>query len=208
MSDPSIIPPDLDDLLEELKNSIFAKINCVEIGRIERVNDNQTVEIQIQFKRRVSGKKSVDYPLLVDCPYFVLSGGGAYLDMPIKKGDYCIVLFNDRNIDDWWSTANIKEPLDRRKHNLSDGIALVGINPQTSYFNSDGSVVRLLGPSGEGSEKFAARIDDEVQVEIPANSFVVEVTGGAGAPAVGIKNPLAVYVNGIITSASGEVKIG
>jgi len=31
MSKQTIIPPDLDDLLEELKNSIFAKMNCIQI---------------------------------------------------------------------------------------------------------------------------------------------------------------------------------
>ena len=160
MSDQSIIPPDFDDVLAELKNSIFANINCVQIGKIETVNDNQTVEIMIQVKRRVSGDKISDYPILVDCPYFVLQGGGAYIDMPVTAGDYCLVLFNDRNIDVWWDTANVKEPEDRRKHSLSDGIALVGINPKTSYLEKDGSIVRILGTSGPGEEEFAARQND------------------------------------------------
>lgn len=159
----TVIPPDLDDVLGELKNSIFATLNCIQIGKIEKVNDNQTVEIQLQFKRRVKNSETIDYPVLVDCPYFVLQGGGAYLDMPIKPGDYCIVLFNDRNIDSWWDTANVKEPLTRRKHSLSDGLALVGINPKTSFLENDGSIVRLLGTSGAGNEEFAARLNDEIK---------------------------------------------
>lgn len=170
MSNQTVIPPDLDDVLAELKNSIFANMNCIQIGRIEKVNDNQTVEIKIQVKRRVQGDKIKDYSLLVDCPYLVISGGGAYLDMPIKKGDYCIILFNDRNIDTWWDTANVKEPLTKRKHNLSDGMALVGINPKTSFFESDGTIVRLLGTSGPGNEQFAARLGDEIKSTIVEDS--------------------------------------
>jgi hypothetical protein len=208
VSSQTINPPDLDDVLAELKNSIFANLNCVQIGKIEKVNDNQTVEILIQVKRRVSGTETRDYPLLVDCPYFVLSGGGSYIDMPIAKGDYCLILFNDRNIDNWWSTENVKEPSDRRKHNLSDGIALVGINPASKAFTQDGTWLRVLGTSGPGSEAEAARLGDEVRVTIPAGTFIVSVSGGSGSPAVGVSNPLPIDVDGTIISASGEVKIG
>lgn len=208
MSDQTINPPDLDDVLAESRNSLLANINCIQIGKIETVNDNQTVEIMIQVKRRISGNKTADYPLLVDCPYIILQGGGAYLDFPIAVGDYCIVLFNDRNIDNWWSTGNVKEPADKRKHSLSDGMALIGINPDSSFLERDGSFVRLLGTSGPGSEEFAARLGDEVRVTIPANTFVVAVSGGSGAPAVGTLNPAPIDVDGTIISASGEVKIG
>jgi len=143
MFEQGIIPPDLDNILNDLKNSIFANLNCVQIGKIEKVNNNQTVEIQIQVKRRIKGLETVNYPLLVDCPLMVMQGGGAFLEFPVKKGDYCIVLFNDRNIDTWWDTANIKEPLTKRKHSLSDGFALVGINPKTSTLGLSGDKVGL-----------------------------------------------------------------
>lgn len=209
MSNEQIMPPDLDDVLEIWRNEIFATINCIQIGKIEKVNTDQTVEIALQIKRRTP-KGITSYPVLVDCPYFVLQGGGAYLDLPIKIGDYCIVLFNDRNIDTWWSSKNVKEPPTKRKHSLSDGIALVGINPGTAgdFLESDGSIVRLLGTSGAGSEKFAARKDDPVTVTIPANTFIVSVSGGSGAPAVGVLNPAPIDVDGIITDGSSEVKIG
>jgi len=204
----TIIPPDLDDLLAESRNVVFSNFNCVQVGELQKVNDDQTVEIKIQFLRRISEEKTEKYPLLVDCPYVVISGGGSFLDMPIKKGDYCIVLFNDRNIDDWWDTANVAVPSDTRKHSISDGFALVGINPKTKAFSNDGEFVRLLGLSGPGSEEFVARLGDEVVVTIPANTFVVSVSGGSGSPAVGTLNPDPIDVEGTITSASGEVKIG
>lgn len=141
--DQTIIPPDEDDILLELKNEIFADLNCVEIGKLQKVNSNQTVEILIQVKRRVSGTEIAEYPLLVDCPYFVLSGGNTYVDMPIEKDDKCIVLFNDRNIDTWWSTENVKEPPDRRKHNLSDGMALIGIGSDVNFFSLSGDAIGL-----------------------------------------------------------------
>lgn len=231
MSGQVINPPDLDDLFVAFKNEIFATLNCIQIGKIEAVNDNQTVSIQLQFKRRLSGGKTSPYPVLVDCPYVVLQGGGAYIDMPINTGDFCLVLFNDRNIDDWWDTANVKEPRDRRKHSISDGIALVGINPNTSFLEKDGSLVRILGTSGPGDEEFAARQNDKVTSDSSTDinfwtffAAVWAVFTGPSIPEPGAGNPSALQTAvaaaitgaggaptsqvGKITGGSEEVKIG
>lgn len=143
------MPPDLKVVLKELRNDIFATFNCVQIGKIEKVTPaEQTVEISIQIKRAAADGTSTALPVLVDCPYFVLQGGGAYIDMPITAGDFCIVLFNDRDIDTWWDTANLADPHSTRKHSLSDGIALVGINPKTAALDMDGSKTRVINPAG------------------------------------------------------------
>ncbi len=145
MNRPTINPPDLDDVLAELKFEIFAQLNCIQIGKIEKfTKGDQSAEIQIMVKRQKNETEIVSYPVLVDCPVFVLQGGGAYLDMPIAKGDFCLVLFNDRDIDTWWTAAQEAEPATRRKHSLSDGIALVGLNPKTSALSFDGSKMRLV----------------------------------------------------------------
>jgi len=212
MSGQTIIPPGLDDVLVELKTEIFSTMNCIQIGKIEKVNSNQTVEISLQVKRRVSGDKTADYPLLVDCPYFVLQGGGAYLDMPIVKGDYALVLFNDRNIDTWWSTGNVKEPFDRRKHNLSDGIALIGLNSSINSLLSDGKIVRLLGPSGPGTEEFAARSGDPTIIDGSTDTaliaWIANVSTVLNSLVPGSVPSVPTTATGKISSGSGEVKIG
>lgn len=175
----TIIPPDLDDLLEESRNAVFANLNCVQIGKLEKVNDDQTVEIKIQFLRRVQNGETRAYPLLVDCPYFVLQGGGAYIDMPIKKGDDCLVLFNDRNIDDWWDTANVAVPSDTRKHSIADGFALVGINSRTNALPYSGSDFRLFGPTGANSF-INFKSDGSIEINAPAGLKITadtEITG-------------------------------
>jgi hypothetical protein len=102
----------------------------------------------LQIRRLAEDDTSVEYPVLVDCPYFVLQGGGAYIDMPISAGDYCLVLFNDRDIDNWWSTANVADPASTRKHSFSDAIALVGLNPKTAPLSMDGTKTRIINSSG------------------------------------------------------------
>lgn len=183
MSEQTRFPPDLDDVLLELKNEIFANLNCVQIGKLQKVNSNQTVEIQIQVKRRLANNTISDYPLLVDCPYFVLSGGNTYLDMPIKKDDKCIILFNDRNIDNWWSTENVKEPADRRKHNLSDGMALIGIGSDVNFFDLSGDAIGLRAKDKK------IRLDNDVEtlktlIDDLINAIVAIVTVGSATTQV------------------------
>ena len=206
MSDQQIYPPDLDDVLSGLKNEIFADLNCVQIGRIQKVNSNQTVEILLQMKRRIPDNKIADYPLLVDCPYFVLQGGGAYIDMPIKKGDICLVLFNDRNIDTWWSTENVAESPDRRKHNLSDGFALIGVNSDVNPLDNDGTFVRILGTSGPGAEEKAARENDLTEINAVTDSAWYAWLAAVGT-ATGVGAPPST-ITGKISGGSSEVKIG
>ena len=149
MKSDEILPADLSDLLDAQRALIFSTFNCIQIGKVETVTPaDQTVEVTLQIKRPATDGTSSAIPLLVDVPYFVLQGGGAYIDMPITPGDYCIVLFNDRDIDTWWSTANMADPATSRKHDLSDGIAIVGINPKTEPLPMDGTKTRIINPDG------------------------------------------------------------
>lgn len=163
-------PLDLDDIFDLKLNQFSANLNCIQIGKIEKYDKtNQAAEIQLQVKRRLDDK-IITYPLLVECPVIVLQGGGAYIDFPIKVGDYCLILFNDRDIDNWYVNGTYKEPKTLRKHNLSDGFALVGINPKISALALDGSNLNLWGPGGS----------DRIQIQSTGN---IEIGSGGSAAA-------------------------
>lgn len=140
------LPPNLDVVLSDLKREIFATLNCVQVGRVTKVTGSeQSVEVQLQIRQPLIDGSSVAVPVLVDVPFFVIQGGSAYINMPVSIGDYCIVLFNDRDIDTWWTSDGVSDPNTTRKHNLSDGIALVGINPKTAVRNYNGDNLQLFG---------------------------------------------------------------
>lgn len=143
------LPVTFDRLLKDNARKISSTINCVQIGRVYSMNpDDQTIVAECGVMR-VYGEgdevQHVKYPLFPDVPYFVLQGGNAYIDMPIRKGDWCLLLFNDRCIDTWWDKGAVAAPPERRMHSLSDAFALVGINPSTSVRDYDGNALRLFG---------------------------------------------------------------
>lgn len=191
MNNPNeIMNPGFTQLLEDQRSEIFANFNCINIGKIESVNnDEQTVAIQLQIKRLAADDTSTYYPVLVDCPYFVLQGGGAYIDMPVSEGDICLVLFNDRCIDDWFESGNVMDPPKNRKHSLSDGIALVGINAKPNALNHNGTKTRVINPDGielNGSTKefvTHAELNTALQTFVSAlNTALASKENGSASP--------------------------
>jgi hypothetical protein len=136
--------PELRDVLDKYKFDISRSINCVQIGTIKSYNASlNTAEISVNFKTQLADGRIFDGPVLADCPVFVLSGGGAFINMPIVAGDTCIVLFNDRDIDTWWFSGQVYVPNSPRAHSFSDGIALVGIRPLTNPLGLDASAMAI-----------------------------------------------------------------
>lgn len=147
--------PDLTDLLRKNKTDVFNEINCVQIGQIESFDaSTQTASISILIKRvedvNADGSRIVrELPLLAECPVMVLTGGQSHLTMPIQAGDTCIVLFNDREFDNWFISGESRAPTTPRKHDLSDGIAIVGIRSlQNAIDDYLSDAVRLRYSSG------------------------------------------------------------
>lgn len=125
----SVIEPTLADVLVNFKQDIFSTLNCIKIGQISSFDaTKKTAEVQILFKRVLPDMTTQSYPLLIDCPVFTPQGGGGALQFPIQAGDQCLVLFSDRRLDEWLQGGGEAAPGDGRMHDLSDGIALVGMN--------------------------------------------------------------------------------
>ncbi len=98
-----------------------------------------------------------------------------------------------------------------RPKSLAEGeIALYTRDGLRLYAKADKSLeltADALRIGSSDASKGAARKGDSVKVTIPANTFVISVTGGSGAPAVGVPNPAPIDVTGTVTSGSGKVSV-
>lgn len=128
--------PTTADMLNRVKYDASREINCHLICKIESIDAaKNTITCSSAFKRRMSDDTELEYPLFVDVPLFILTGGGAHFLIPPKVGDWCLLCFNDRDIDNWWYAGEVRTPASPRAHSLSDGIALVGVRPQSNPLN-------------------------------------------------------------------------
>ena len=88
-----------------------------------------TVQLSVKEAIQIAGEPMTkEIPELVDVPVIFTGGGNWLITFPITPGDECLVFFGDTCIDPWWQYGGEvpQEPMSLRRHDLSDGFALVG----------------------------------------------------------------------------------
>lgn len=151
---------ELDDVLDLIKKEVMLDLNCHHIATIQEFNSSdQTIRATINYtqtyyKQAQDGTYvpfQVPYPILVDVPVIILGGGPAALTFPIASGDECLILFNDRDLDNWYGGASSGAVNSNRLHSFSDGLALVGFRNISGYdairaLISNGTVMVGINP--------------------------------------------------------------
>lgn len=79
---------------------------------------------------------NLEIPILPDVPVVIVGGGGYSVTHPVQAGDECLVIFADMGFDFWWQSGGTQNQAARRRHDLSDGIAVVGLRNQTRVLSN------------------------------------------------------------------------
>lgn len=118
---------------EQLYDSIIKKVNfnirCCIPGIVQSYNRaNNTAEIQPAIREEIVNEdNSVSYvnlPLLINVPIMFPKCAKGGLSFPITQNDECLVFFSDLSYDNFWKSGDIQNPVEVRRHDLSDGIAI------------------------------------------------------------------------------------
>ncbi|MBX4266532.1 Gp138 family membrane-puncturing spike protein [Clostridium estertheticum] len=143
-----------DELYRKLGENIKSTTRVAEPGIVQSFDPvEQTVTVQLTIREQITnedGKKQwVNLPLLLDVPIFMPRGGGFVLTMPVTKGDECLVIFGDMCMDAWFSNGGIQNQIEKRRHDLSDGYAILGIWSQPNVIpNYSTTTAQLRNLSG------------------------------------------------------------
>lgn len=118
---------------EAIMRNISLTMHCVKIGQIvsfDKTDQTATVQVLHRMDENYNTDldETIEYPLLQKVPVVVLQGGGASITFPIKAGDQCLLLFCDYMIDNWWISGDVGASDFPRRHDISDAIAIVGLN--------------------------------------------------------------------------------
>lgn len=160
------LPMRTEDLLEyvaRLKENLGIDLRVAAPGIIKTVDyARQTCTVQLAIREAMNVEGDIEWaeiPVLPDVPFFVYSGGGYCLTLPVSPGDDCLVVFGDNCIDAWWQSDGVQNQPDYRRHDLSDGFAIVGFRSQPQVIggfsagsaqlrNADGSAcIEISGSS-------------------------------------------------------------
>ena len=100
----------------------------------------QICTVQLALREEVTKEDYIkewrQLPLLLDVPIVIPRAGGYCITMPIKQGDECLVIFADMCIDAWFSLGGIQNQIDKRRHSLSDGFAILGTWSQPNVISN------------------------------------------------------------------------
>ena len=139
-------------------------------GIIKSVDfERQTCEVQLAIRERMNHEgdlEDVEIPILPDVPFLVYSGGGYCVTLPIQPGDDCLVVFGDCCMDAWWQNGGVQNQIEKRRHDLSDGFAIVG-------FRSQPAVVEGYSSS---TAQFRNKAGD-AYIEIDGNNINIKAGG-------------------------------
>ncbi|WP_076045599.1 Gp138 family membrane-puncturing spike protein [Clostridium botulinum] len=93
-------------------------------------SEKQTVTVQLALREHITKpdftKEWVNLPLLLDVAIVIPRAGDYCLTMPVKQGDECLIIFADMCIDAWFTYGNVQNQIEKRRHDLSDGFAILG----------------------------------------------------------------------------------
>lgn len=177
-------------------------------------SDAVTCTVQPAIQGIITGedgsRTAVNLPLLVDVPVVFPRGGGATLTFPIANGDECLVVFSSRCIDAWWQSGGVQIPMESRKHDLSDGFALVGPMSQARKISGiSTSTVQLRSDDGSAYVEIdpashAVNVETSGNVSVNAGgNIAAEAVGTAAVTAPSITLNGNVTINGTLTQTGG-----
>jgi hypothetical protein len=142
------------EIYNKIADRLMSRLRVAEPGIIQSFDENkQTVSVKLSVRELVNdhGKQEwKDIPLLVDVPVKLQRGGGYMVTLPFAVGDECLVVFGDKDMDAWWQSGGVQNWGKKRRHSLSDGYALPGINSQArtvSGYSTDS--VQLRNEDGD-----------------------------------------------------------
>lgn len=185
----------ITDLSEAIINNVFKYLNCVKIGKVIKFYaEDKTADIQIINKIKDEDGNIKDITLLSKCLVV-----GNKITLPIEEGENVIVLFNDYDLNVFFETGEAQLPYSDRKHDLSDGIVICGLNSLINAIEYDNTAICL-----NYDTKVNGNLDISKNITIAGNS---EITGNntvTGNNEVKGNNEALTYSTGGVVGISGS----
>lgn len=116
----------LVDAIRNMINTGIANLHICLPGEIVKY-ENGIAEVQPLLRRVYRDGTELDLPVIPRVPVVHPRTMTAGIQLPVQKGDGCLLLFAERSLDVWLSKGNIVSPDDFRKFDLSDAIAIPGL---------------------------------------------------------------------------------
>ena len=154
----------VDQALTDIRVCLPARIESYD-------HTTQRAEVTPLLRRAYVDGETDSMPVIAGVPVVWPRSGGASLTMPVRRGDGVMLVFSDRSLDRWLVQGGEVTPDDRRKHDLSDAIAIPGLYSfadQSPQDNNDDVLLQYAGSS------LRMKADGDIEITAGKN---VQITG-------------------------------
>lgn len=133
---------------------------------------DRSATVQPSINKNYMDDTTARLPVIHKVPVMFPFGGGSSVTFPINPGDYCLLIVCERSLEEWKRLGIDEKPIDRRKFNLSDAVAIPGLVPFTETMQpiDDNFTIRY----GDSS----IRITQSGQIQINSGNELVSVNAG------------------------------
>lgn len=116
--------------------NMLLRTNTVKVGIIAKINGDNTINVQPAIQQIVKNTdlttEYANLPVIKNVPVCVPFAPtiGMAITIPFAVGDNCVLLINDRSIDNWQTKGGVQPPVEDtepRHHDLTDALALIGV---------------------------------------------------------------------------------
>lgn len=127
--------PEPQEVIRTAIEYFIRDVNVALPGKIETYDPElQKADVKPLVQRLTAtedGDEIVEsLPVIPGVPVVFPRGGGFFISMPVKKDDFCLLIFNSFSVDKYKAgTGKDTNPEDFALHDLSNAVALMGFSP-------------------------------------------------------------------------------
>lgn len=189
------------DIFRQAINSQISNIHTCLPGRIVSYDFSvQKATVKPLLSKRYKDDTIQSIPEIPNVPVIFPRSSSFSMHWPLNPGDLVLLLFSERSLDQWLNSGGEIAPLDPRKFDLSDAIAIPGLYPfsETSPAEDNDNFIIQIGSSKmkisqdgtycfHGATEELMGIIDELFDAIEAITVAAD-QGGVPNPAIPINN--------------------
>jgi hypothetical protein len=156
MSDPNKRSPTLAAVIARAVDLRLASVRVALPAKIKTFDPaSQLASVQPllreTFEDETDAEQVESLPVISHVPVQFPGAGGFVITFPVAEGDPCWLVFSDRSLDKWIEQGTEVDPVDLRRHHLSDAVALLGVRSKAGALAEfDASNARIGKVGGVG----------------------------------------------------------
>ncbi len=142
----SVIRHAIDETVADLRVAMPARVERVDLGK-GLVDAKPLVKDRVEIPGK-AGTQVISIPVVTNVPVIWPGAGGMRVTFPIVPGDTVLLVFSDRSLDLWLAQGGEVDPLDPRRHALSDAVAIPGLRDFAHPWGGAASDGMTVGADG------------------------------------------------------------